>query len=269
MGETEQLPASDCAAASSQKIMSTALNTPCGRVRASMWIVYIITLWPALETQQCNDSSEPLGGEKEKEREREQHPFLAPTLRSTNPVRWRGRESPCHRRLTQIWHAEFLCSLSLEHEGCFGFIVSGKDRKSWMFQERPMFYWEGGTVGSQFRGRWAFRPQSPAHILVYSFFSHQLSSRVTVDIQNIYSYSNDVLKPKLHLLVLDVKLLWSFKGRWRLFERGTLPSVVEKTVTKKQKSSQVEIRAVRRAQIKIAVVQKRRLKWPREVEAAA
>lgn len=110
---------------------------------------------------------------KERKREWKQHPFLAPTLLSTNPVLWRGRESPCHRRLTQIWHADFPCTFSLEHEGCFGFIISGKHRKSWMFQEGPMFYWKGGTMESQFRGHWAFGASSPAHLLFVPFFSHK------------------------------------------------------------------------------------------------
>lgn len=88
-------------------------------------------------------------GERQRARERKQHPPLAhPPLLGTNPVSWRGSESPCHRRLTEIRHTEFPCSFSLEHQGCFGFIVSGKHRESWMFQEGPMFYRGGGTADS-------------------------------------------------------------------------------------------------------------------------
>lgn len=102
-----------------QKIMSTALNIPSGRWRASMWIVYIITLWPVLKTPQCNGSSKPLG---ERTKCAASRPALlrgsctAPVCRRISPRVTGG--------LQRIKTLSFVY-VSLEHQRCFGFIVSG------------------------------------------------------------------------------------------------------------------------------------------------
>lgn len=112
-----------------QKIMSTALNIPSGRWRASMWIVYIITLWPVLKTPQCNGSSKPLGG-------RTKCAASRPALllgSSTAPVC--RRISPCVTGGLQRIKTLSFVYISLEHQRCFGFIVSGNTAAvnvSWM-----------------------------------------------------------------------------------------------------------------------------------------